>query len=666
MKKTLALILLATALAGAQEHPLDPLTEAEISTMTRVLSPRLQPGTFFPIVELREPPKAEVLAWKPGMPIRREAFAVVLERKANKVYEAVVDVKNGKELSFQQVEGVQPPILFEEFLAPADLVRSDPRWQAAMQKRGIKPEEFKNIQIDTWAAGLLSPDERATGHRFIRTISHYRPPGNTNPYFRPVEGVIALVDLTDQKVASVLDDEVAPVVKTGGSLEEKDNQPLRPAPKDLFCMQPMGAGFQLRGHEVIWEKWHVRFSMHPREGIVLQDVRYNDNGKLRPVLYRGSLAEMVVPYGDTANAWTWRSAFDLGEYGVGRLGNTLRKGLDVPQYATLIDSVFSDDLGKPYVQPASVAIYERDSGVLWKHFDYEFQHDETRRARCLYLTYIATVGNYDYGLSWILHQDGNISMEANLTGILLPKGTSQKRSLGAASLATGTGTEPVGVERTARLVAPYTAAPNHQHFFNFRLDLDVDGTQNSLVELNNVAPPMGPENPFGNAFIREVKPLSSEAEAQRDMSLEAARTWMVLNPTRLNSLGQSTGFQLLPGENCVPYLHRNAPMKARVDFIDHHLFGSAYRPNQLYPAGYYPNQSTEDTGLRPWLGGNASLVDTDVVLWYTLGINHNPRPEEWPVMSVHKAGFTLAPNGFFSRNPAMDVPSGVPQPSPAR
>ncbi len=35
-------------------------------------------------------------------------------------------------------------------------------------------------------------------------------------------------------------------------------------------------------------------------------------------------------------------------------------------------------------------------------------------------------------------------------------------------------------------------------------------------------------------------------------------------------------------------------------------------------------------------------------------------------MNVHKAGFTLAPNGFFSRNPAMDVPSGVPQPSPAR
>ena len=54
------------------------------------------------------------------------------------------------------------------------------------------------------------------------------------------------------------------------------------------------------------------------------------------------------------------------------------------------------------------------------------------------------------------------------------------------------------------------------------------------------------------------------------------------------------------------------------------------------------------------------IVDTDVVLWYTFGVTHVPRPEDWPVMPVEYAGFTLAALGFFDRNPALDVP-----PSPA-
>jgi primary-amine oxidase len=48
------------------------------------------------------------------------------------------------------------------------------------------------------------------------------------------------------------------------------------------------------------------------------------------------------------------------------------------------------------------------------------------------------------------------------------------------------------------------------------------------------------------------------------------------------------------------------------------------------------------------------------VLWYTLGSHHIPRPEDWPVMPVERAGFALRPFGFFDANPSLDVapPSG--------
>ena len=42
--------------------------------------------------------------------------------------------------------------------------------------------------------------------------------------------------------------------------------------------------------------------------------------------------------------------------------------------------------------------------------------------------------------------------------------------------------------------------------------------------------------------------------------------------------------------------------------------------------------------------------------WYTFGVTHFPRPEDWPVMPVEYCGFQLIPVGFFDANPALDIP----------
>lgn len=38
-------------------------------------------------------------------------------------------------------------------------------------------------------------------------------------------------------------------------------------------------------------------SFNGREGLVLYNLNYNDNGTVRPLFYRMSLAEMFIPYG---------------------------------------------------------------------------------------------------------------------------------------------------------------------------------------------------------------------------------------------------------------------------------------------------------------------------------------------------------------------------------
>src|SRR5262249_55650095 len=155
------------------------------------------------------------------------------------------------------------------------------RWQAAMRRRGI--QDFENVMLDLWAPGYLGPEE-APSRRLIRALSFYR--GNaSSPYARPVEGVITLVDLTHGRVAEVIDRGVVPLA--AGGREYAGGAPGR-------ARRP-GPGFSVQGHEVRWQNWRFRWTLDPREGLVLYTVGYQDGGRLRSILYRGSLSEMIVP-----------------------------------------------------------------------------------------------------------------------------------------------------------------------------------------------------------------------------------------------------------------------------------------------------------------------------------------------------------------------------------
>ena len=644
----LALALFAPSRAQAADyptHPLDPLSREEITATVDILKSngKVNDDSRFSTIVLREPLKAEVLAFKLGSAFRREAFAVVFERAANKTFEAVVDLNKKTLLAWKEVPGVQPTFLVEDFLLTQQIVQNDAQWQAAMRKRGIT--DFKNVQIDAWAAGFFgTADEQ--GARVARAVSYYNA-GTKNAYARPIEGVVAYVNLTTKKVYRLIDTGVVPVPKETGELDTKSIGKLREAVKPLQVVQPQGVSFAVNGNEIRWQKWRFRFSMHPREGLVLHTVGYEDEGRLRSILYRASLSEMVVPYGDPQAGWFFRNAFDEGEYGIGRLALALEPQTDYPDNAVLFDAAFPGENGSVAPLKRAVALYERDGGVLWKHVDYSsfpFIHNESRRARQLVLSWFANVGNYEYGFYWIFHQDGVLEMEVQLTGIMAARGVDETENHPSHNDA-----------RHAHKVAPGVEAVHHQHFFNFRLDLDVDGAANSLVEMNTEAS-AGPENPYHNAFTMTETPLRNEQAAQRQMNLATSRKWKVINPGVKNSLGEPTGYLLVPGENAVPYAAPTASVRKRAGFINAHLWATPYKQDEMYAAGDYINQSAGGQGLPKWTRAGRPIENQDLVLWYTLGVTHIPRPEEWPVMTCHRAGFKLMPSGFFTRNPALDVP----------
>ena len=649
----LALVLAASGnLASAASHPLDPVSAEEYAAAVGALRGHsgFPSGARFALLALAEPVKAEVLAHQPGAAAARLVFAVVYDRAGNRTFEGVVDVVDPalpSLRSWREVAGVQPVVLAEEGLEVEEIVEADSRVLRAYARRGLVAE---TVHVDYWAVGVVP--ERWRGRRLLRGL-FYSTADAKNFYGQPIEGLQALVDVGRREVLELEDREDSPPLPPPAQdLDEEAIRArlgaLREPPKPLAIVQPEGAGFTLRGNEVAWQKWRFRYLVHPREGVVLYQVGYEDPpGTWRPILYRASFSEMAVPYGDPARGWAWRCAFDVGEYGVGRNSYTLEPGLDAPANALLVDALFADEDGEPELHPGAVALYERDGGLLWKHLELggEEPHNESRRARELVVSSIATVGNYDYAIDWIFRQDGSLQVDTVLSGIMLPKGVVE---------------ESHGHEATGHLVSRRVVAPHHQHILNFRLDLDVDGPANSVVEMNTGALPPGPGNPAGTAIEMRETVLASEGAAQRDLSLADARHWRVTNPSRANALGGHAGYLLAPGSNSIAYAWPDSLASRRAGFMRHHFWATRYRPEEMYAAGDYPNQSPGQSpggeGLPRYAADDEPLLSADLVVWYTMIVTHVPRPEEWPVMPASHHGFRLLPAGFFAANPALDVP----------
>jgi primary-amine oxidase len=378
--------------------------------------------------------------------------------------------------------------------------------------------------------------------------------------------------------------------------------------------------------------------------LTLNHLCYQDNGKKRSILYRASLSEMVVPYGDPAPQQARKNAFDAGEYGLGYCANSLELGCDCLGLIKYFDGHLCTSRGEPLTIKNAVCMHEEDFGILWKHTDRRLpDKPEVRRSRRLVISSIATVENYEYGFFWYLYQDGNIQFEIKLTGIL---------SLGATvARSASDGTIPYGA-----LIAPQLYAPNHQHFFNVRLDMDLDGGANSVYQVDVVPDPPGPKNPFENAFSARATLLETEKQARANLNLETARIWKIVNPNVKNGVGEPVAYKFMPGDNSFPFASKNAWWRKRAGFVDHHVWVTPFAEGEKHAAGDYPNQSHGGDGLPKWTEQNRPIANTDVVLWYTFGHTHLPRPEDYPVMPTAYIGFMLKPAGFFALNPANDVP----------
>jgi primary-amine oxidase len=631
------------AITTYTRHPFAPLTPEEIEAAVEIL--RAGQGDTehirFVMVRLKEPLPQVALSYQPGDSVAREVFFSLLDKTPGQsgAYEAIVNLTEGSVVSWKPVEG-QPSIIFEEFFAAEEAVKADPRFQAALEKRGITGQDLERVRVDPWSAGNYGNPEEDT-RRILRTTVHYLldvgdPEENT--YSHQIAGLHAILDLNTMQVVRVDDFGVVPIPQRQGNYLPKDVAQFRTDLKPIVIEQPEGTSFSVEdGYRVRWQKWDFLVGFSPREGLILYHVFYDG----RPLFRSLRLAEMAVPYGDPSPDHAFQNAFDVGEYGVGWLANSLELGCDCLGVIHYFDAHMTETDGSVRTIKNAVCMHEEDDGILWKHWNYRTDHTEVRRSRRLVISFIATVGPYDYGFFWYFRQDGSIEVDLKLTGIM---------NIGAV----GPGGDP---EYGELLNEGGLFAPIHQHFFSFRIEPMLDGLQNSVWETNIGTEESREKNPWGNAFKAVNTPLRTESEAQRD--IKSDRTWKIINPNVRNSVnGRVVGYEICPGVggNSLLYATPDSSIYQRAAFARHHLWVTPYHPEELFPAGDYPNQHHGGAGLPTWTSADRSIENTTLSVWYTVGVMHNPRLEDWPVMPVKHATFMLRPFNFFEDSPALDVP----------
>uniref|UniRef100_A0A0D6QW78 Amine oxidase n=2 Tax=Araucaria cunninghamii TaxID=56994 RepID=A0A0D6QW78_ARACU len=635
----------------AANHPLDPLTIQEIKKVKQILSKSsaFNHGKFsLHSVVLEEPLKGEVIAWKggkKGLPSRK---ASVIAQADGYSTQLVVDLGLGQIISNEASHSSgYPTMTIEDMTTAVKLPLKSKEFVKIITKKGVNVSDVACVPISVGWFGVAEE-----GRRLIK-VQCYSSAGTVNFYMRPIEGLTVLVDMDSKEVLKITDkgkDIPLPKGKDTDYRLVAQKYPLLPPLNPISIEQPKGPSFKVDGHQVKWGSWEFHVKPDPRAGVIISDasVKDPDSGKLRRVLYKGFTSELFVPYMDPSDAWYFKTYMDAGEYGFGLNSMSLDPLNDCPRNAYFMDAVFAHSDGTPYVRPNMVCIFERYAGdIAWRHTECPISGMEIREVRpkvTLVVRMAASVANYDYIVDWEFQTDGLIQIKVGLSGILMIKGTKHENL------------NQVGPndELHGTMLAENVIGVIHDHYVTFHLDMDIDGTDNSFVEVKMAKKTVenGP-TPRKSFWTTERHVAKTEKDGQIKFSLYNPSEFHMINPSKKTKVGNPVGYKLVPGGTAASILDHDDPPQFRGAFTNNQIWVTPYNRSEVWAGGLYTYQSKGDDTLAVWSNRDRPIEKKDIVLWYTLGFHHLPCQEDYPIMPTVSSGFQLKPVNFFESNPIL-------------
>ncbi|OJJ02870.1 hypothetical protein ASPVEDRAFT_62801 [Aspergillus versicolor CBS 583.65] len=637
-------------------HPFDPLTPQEIRLGHRILQSAF-PGVKLRInrIDLQEPIKKDVIPYieaeRLGKPLPQKPARLIYSYfhrlDTGACCKALLNVDNASVVSVKELPpGVQIPIDVDEITDIENLCNGHPAVLAEIEKLKLPPGV--TVCNDPWMYGSDNANEtRRLFQCFMYIVSvdhpennHYAMPCKFSPVFNGHTRELVRMDYLpggdDTRTAETQPWKPVKAIQYAHDLLD---EPLRTDLKPYIVQQPEGPSFSVEGNKVHWQKWCFRVGFNNRDGMVLYNLTYDN----RNVLYRLSVSEMTVPYGDPRAPYHRKQAFDVGDVGFGLNANQLTLGCDCLGHIKYFDGYRSDSKGQPVLLKNIICMHEQDNGLQHKHTNYRSGAATVVRNRQLVIQMICTVANYEYIFAYILDQAANIELEIRATGIL---STVPFDNENGETVKWGTN------------VGPGVMAPFHQHMFSLRIDPAIDGFRNTVYYQDSVPLPEDEKNPYLVGYTTEETVIDKSNTAETDINRH--RVFKIRNDNVVNPITyKPVSYKLQAAPSQMLIMPKKAMGYQRAEFASKPIWVTKYQDNELYAAGEFTNQSKRAQGVETWVQRKDDTENEDVVLWHTFGLTHNPRIEDFPVMPMERVSVMLKPDGFFTKNPALDVPQST-------
>ncbi len=647
-----------TISAGSELSPWHSLTADEIQEAADSVHSRQGDDIVISRMSLKPPDKQEAKSWKAGLVASRTAEIVYRANKRS--FRSAYNFRTSKLSPAEEIKTGQPMLVNEELVAAMEAVNELPEVAEAVEKRGIDPDYVLCLPrtVGRFFADLADPMNDRLARFDCFNIRGQRGLGilpTSSAFARPIEGISILFDVEELKLIEIADSYAsikAPPSDFDVIEFHEDVVDTRAPLKPITIAQPEGRNFTVSGSQIDWQGWQFHLRFDPRQGTVLNNIGHASESGFRSVAYEIAMSEMFVPYQDPDTHWFYRAYFDMGEYGFGNMATELR-GNDCPSTAVFQDVVLHTATGKPVNAPNRICIFEFDPGYpVWRHHESLFDDipgivtHNSRSATNLVVRMAAVIGNYDYFQDYIFHQDGRLRIRLISTGIDATKGIFAKSLNDAgATMETEYGT----------LIAPHRLGVNHDHFFSYRIDIDVDGVDNNFVRQHLVPVDQPESSPRQGIWAVDTEQVTTERQAQTIMKIDKPALLTFSSSTVQNQMGYPTSYQLI-FPNVRPLVTLDDPIYQRAGFVKNNLWVTWYHADEIFSTGIAVNQSAAGVGLPAYVADDESITDTDIVAWPMIGFHHVPMAEDWPVMPAKVDEIVLKPRNFFDRNPALDVP----------
>ena len=335
------------------------------------------------------------------------------------------------------------------------------------------------------------------------------------------------------------------------------------------------------------------------------------------------MQEALAHYAGPDQGQTEASYLDVT---IGFTDFNLIPGYDCPAYAT-------------YTKAFCLFEYPKDYPMS-RHSDEQYYH-ATKNIAFL-LRSVSTVSNYDYQTTYEFYYDGSIQVLVRASGYIQ-----------ASNNVNTTDAWDYGFH-----IRNHLSGSMHDHVLNFKADLDIKGTKNSLFKTEFV--PHSQVYPWSkgkviNTMKADRSFIENEDEGKINWAPNSAASYAVVNKDEKNEFGEYPGFKIYPSTGSSIHLtvQNSSQFPDSVNWATHPLY--ALQRKDTEPTSAHPAfDSIID--FNKYFDGD-SLDQEDIVLYFNLGMHHMPDTHDLPVtvFQAAQSGITLRPQNYLRQDNSIST-----------